>query len=284
MNQEFYPLKYKIKLIGTSNRFETEAPADTCVQFSIIGFELLRFLGYKETNLQVVEIRGISDRFRAYKATVKVISENKKFNLDMIAVKEGFAPKGVILGTDFLKAVDYLPRYLKDFSHLYRLIKQSKRKCVLILGEDRKHLNTLYQIKERLKKFDYEGILLKSYPDIEEQSIEEKMNLFGHLAKFVICENSYPSEHIDELNICTRNRLVTVILQRESVKGGATWMQACYPIDFNFVRSIFYKPNSLNSAIDKAVRIAESLVRERTRQLNQLYIHRKKWLNKSKLS
>jgi len=278
MNNTFFPLKYKINLIGPKKQFKTEAPADTCSQISIASGELLEFLGYKENNLQTAEIRFLSsNHWMAKKARVKVISESKTINLDMYVIPGGLKSKDVILGADFLKAVNFLPRYIKDFSHLYNLIKKSRHKCVLILGDDRKNLKLLYQIKECLRNRGYEGILLKDYPDIEEQSIEEKMSLFGHLAKFVICENSIPSGHIDELNICTRNRLVTVILQKESIIGGATWMQACYPIDFAFVKKFFYNTNSFNTVIDKAVKMAESLVAKKKRALNKEYKYREEW-------
>lgn len=278
MNQESYPLQYKITLTGPSNHLKTVAPVDTLAQTSIINFEVLKFLGYKKKKLHHVTRISLDGMSLAYIAKVQVNAERKKFNLDMAAVRN-FQPR-IVLGIDFLRKIDNLTCYLKDFSHLYTLIKQSKRKCVLIIGDDKNNFDVLYLIKRRLRTFGYEGILLKEYQDIEEQSIEEKMNMFGNLARFVICENSYPSGHIDELNICTRNRLITIILQEKRIRGGATWMQSCYSKDFNFIKRILYKPATLISAIDKALKIGEYLVAKRKRAFNKEYKYRKEWFRK----
>lgn len=277
MDRENYPLKYNIKLIGPSKSIDITAPVDTNIQVGTISSRLLKLLGYRKEDLHRVSRIEPEEISLAYIATIKVISKRKKFNFDFATYAGLKQP--LVLGSDFLRKVDNLVCYLKDFSHLYMMIRQSKRKCVLIIGDDNKNLDALYIIKGRLRLFGYEGILLKDYQDIEEQSIEEKMNLLGNLAKFVVCENSYPSGHIDELNICTRNRLVTIILQQKNIKGGATWMQACYPIDFSFVKRVFYKPLSFISAIDKAVKIAESIVIRRKEALNREYKYREEWLN-----
>ncbi|MDD2731310.1 MAG: hypothetical protein PHN49_01290 [Candidatus Omnitrophica bacterium] len=283
MKKEFFPLKYKVKLIGPSGHFETEAPADTCAQSTIIGAEISKIIGLKQDKMSAVEMVSLGSRFFAYKAKIRILAEGRKICLKVVTAKDIIDPNLVLLGTDFLKKIDFLQHHLKDFSHLYGLIKQSKHKCVLIIGPDKKedHLESLYRIKGRLKEFGYEGILLRDYPDIEEQSIEEKMNLFGNIAKFVICENSYPSGHIDELNICARNRLVTIILQDNAIRSGATWMQACYPIDFTFIKKIFYRHAALLPAIGRAVNMAESVVNKRRNALNREYKYRQEWLNES---
>jgi len=275
--REFYPLKYKIKLIGPKSQTEIEAQADTCKQFSMIGSELLMSLGYKQNKLQIFGL--FRDKTPVYSAKVKILVENQKFHLRMVEIKEGLDPMGVVLGADFFKKINILRYYINGFSHLYKLIKQSKRKCVLILGSYAKErVNILYAIKDCLKKLGYEGILLKDYPDIEEQSNEEKMNLFGNIARFMICENTSPSGHINELNICSRNTLVTIMIQEQGCKSGATGMQSSYPIDFNFVRKVFYNPENLDSAVRKAVKLGEELVVRRKRKLNKEYAYRKKGL------
>jgi len=281
MSSDFYPLKYKITLVGPSNQIEIEAPADTCAPVSIINFQLLKRLGYKKNNLRDITLFygfALKGKHIAYNTFVRVIAENKKFFLQVFGVKEDFGSPGLILGINFLKEVNFLPHYLQNFSHLYKLIKESRRKCVLIIGEDRKHLDLLYKIKTSLKKNGYEGLLLKDYPDIEEQSNEEKMNLFGGLARFVICENSYPSGHIDELHICSRNNFVTIILQKEGVVGGATLMQASYYLDFSFIKRMMYKPDSLDSSVNKAIKLGELLVAERKKALNKEYKYRQEMI------
>jgi hypothetical protein len=41
-------------------------------------------------------------------------------------------------------------------------------------------------------------------------------------SRFVICDNTVSSGHIDELRICATNRFVIAIVQEEG--KGATWM------------------------------------------------------------
>lgn len=269
---------YRVRLIGTLREAEVEAVIDTGAQISLIGRQLAEQIGaqrdVESASLEVCFADGrrvFSERVR-----IEVLAEDRRITLLPVVFDSPSSP--LLLGLDFLRQVDYLPLYLREFVSLFRHIKRLRDNCVLVIGSytSNEGSRMLERIKAELARRGYEPILLRDYPDIEEQTNEEKMNLFGHLSKFVICENSYPSGHIDELNICTRNRLVTVVLQQEGM--GATWMQACYPIDFSFVKMLTYRPDSIDTKIGEAIRVAEELVAERTRQLNQLYIHRRDWI------
>ena len=120
----------------------------------------------------------------------------------------------------------------------------------------------------------YEGIIVKEILDIEIQSVEEKVNMLASLSRFIICDNSFTSGHIDELKICASNRFTTAIIQEEN--KGATWMQADYSIDYNFMQTFTYTDVSkISEVVKQSVVWAEEQLKKRTELLNSLYHWRK---------
>lgn len=154
------------------------------------------------------------------------------------------------------------------------IIQQTKKQFVLVLGQDTTEIYRLHLICDALKNIGYTGIIVKEIPDLEIQSIEEKVNMLASLSRFVICDNSFTSGHIDELKICSSNRFTTAIIQEEG--KGATWMQADYPVDFKFIHTFSYSDISKISAVTKqAAYWAEDWLNIRTGNLNSLYPWRK---------
>lgn len=268
--------KYQIALLGPAKKVKIEGIIDTGADKSLISPDILKEAGIEIKKDSPFVIRTIDGTMIAYSVKVKIIAEGKKITL-MPTVFQG-ATVPLLLGMDFIKAAGYLPLYLKQFSVLYRYIQKYRKDCVLIIGNDtdKDSLLRLQRIQDKLRDLNYEGILLKDYPDIQEQTIEEKLNLFGSVARFIICENSFYSGHIDELSICARNRFVTVIMQE--VGRYTTYLQMCYPIDFSFIKKIEYSMDTLEDSVAKAVQVSESLVVRRKRELNKVYKFRKDML------
>jgi len=246
---------------------------DTGADKSMISPDVLKEAGIEIKNDSPFVVQTVNGTVIAYSVKVKIIAEGKKITL-IPTVFHG-TPLPLLLGMDFIKATGYLPLYLKQFSVLYRYIQKYRKNCVLIIGNDtdKDSLLRLQKIQDKLRSLNYEGILLKDYPDIQEQTIEEKLNLFGSVARFIICENSFYSGHIDELSICARNRFVTVIMQETG--RYTTYLQMCYPIDFSFIKKIEYNLDTMEDSVAKAVQIGESLVVRRKRELNKVYKFRK---------
>lgn len=271
--------KYPITLIGPAKKVKIEGIIDTGAEISMISPHVLKKVGIKIKNdLPRLEMISVGGHIIVDRVKIKIIAESRKITITPAVFKE--TPIPLILGMDFIRESKYLPLYIKQFSVLYGYIQKYRKDCILIIGNDtdKDSLLRLQRIQEKLRSLNYEGVLLKDYPDIQEQSIEEKMNLFGSLAKFVICENSYYSGHIDELSICARNRFVTVIMQE--TRRYTTYLQMCYPIDFSFIKKIEYKLDSLEDNVTKAVQIGESLVIRRKRALNREYKYREEWFKK----
>lgn len=188
------------------------------------------------------------------------------------AVFQGFAQPH--LGWDVLKQGIQYPTFINlvigDVIHVLGAIPTLKEKTVLLLGQDTSEIDRLRSIQAKLQDIGYTAIVVKDIADIDIQSVEEKVNMLASLSRFVICENSTTSGHIDELKICAANRFVTAILQQEGM--GATWMQADYPIDFSFIETFHYRTLAdLPHTVGQAIEWAEKKLNERKLYFNRLY-------------
>lgn len=156
----------------------------------------------------------------------------------------------------------------------YHQIIEDRKSIVLVLGKDTgKELEKLRYIQKLLTRFGFHGILLKDYPDIEEESNEEKAMRFIALANFVIMENSVPSGHIDEFKILSFFRKVTCVLNYKGI--GSTWMQADYEQDFNFIKFFDYSELNLDT-VSEAIEWGTNKINERKENFNQKYIWRQR--------
>ena len=159
-----------------------------------------------------------------------------------------------------------MPDHIRALSSAARCKKQ----FVLITGKYGEHRGRLERIKAALKTVGLRGLILDEYPDIEEQSLADKMVTFASISRFVIVDDIAPSGHIDELGICHERKFVTAILRPRG--RGATAMQADLTIDVDFMKSIAYENDTdLEGAVQKAIVWANETVEERSRRLNRLY-------------
>ena len=154
--------------------------------------------------------------------------------------------------------------------HLLASLPSFKEKAVLVLGQDTTEIHRLRAVQDSLGDLGYICLVVKDISDIDIQSIEEKVNMLASLSRFVICDKSVASGHIDELKICANNRFVTAIVQQEGM--GATWMQADYSKDFTFMKTFEYRDlTSIDSCVRQAAAWAEDKVQDRRQFFNNLY-------------
>jgi hypothetical protein len=149
-------------------------------------------------------------------------------------------------------------------------IARCKKRHVLILGKYVEHRGRLERIRTSLRQFNLEGLILDDLPDIEEQSLAEKMVTFASIARFLICDDLVPSGHINELEICSERRFTTAMLR---LKGRpSTAMQADIADGVSFMRAVEYESDDdLENAIDEGVRWAQEIVRTRSYNFNRKY-------------
>ena len=114
------------------------------------------------------------------------------------------------------------------------------------------------------------GLILDEYPDIEEQFLAEKMVTYAAISRFVIVDDSFPSGHINELEICHERKFVTAVLR---LGGRATTaMQSNISDEVSFIREFGYVDDeALKSAVFEAAKWANEEVEERAKTLNRKY-------------
>jgi hypothetical protein len=179
------------------------------------------------------------------------------------------------------------PWYLlakEEENKLTSILEQSMKTNVLVLGKDSdsEGLRKIERISTILKTKGYNPVLLKKLPEIKYLSLEGKMIRVGALTRFVIAEDSRPSGHIDEVNICARCEYVTATLRE--IGSGSTWMQAHYPLQYNFMNRFCYRNGqstkihdslcdkiyeTLEESAEKAIAWAEERIAEQEREFSR---------------
>jgi hypothetical protein len=172
-----------------------------------------------------------------------------------------------VIGSDLVaRAVASEPSLLFDLFNdpLVRALTaaaRSMRKTVLLIGSYGDGVASLLkEVKACLEVKGFIGALLVDYPDIKEQSLPQKMLLFGSISRFVICLDLRPSGHIAELETCARAGFVTAVLR--SRQEGSTWMQDDIAARHTFMKVFEYVEQDLESTISSALSWGESKVQE----------------------
>jgi len=250
-------------------KIQARALVDTGANVTVIPESFVSELGLQTHEVVQMQSLGMSFACKQYLCGIQI----GRYQLKRIVIGINNV-QFPLLGWD-LVAEEPVSRLLVDriFGSVINLldaIPSFKKNAVLILGQDTTEMYRLETIRKLLSPRGYTGIIPKTIADIEIQSVEEKINMLASLCRFVICENSFPSGHIDELKICSLNRFVTAILQEEG--KGATWMQSDYPLDFAFMKTITYSEmKDIDSALDAAIEWAENKVNDRRAFFNKLY-------------
>lgn len=264
-----------IEIINTLNNLSVSCNAliDTGASTTCIPKRLIEKLGLNPIGIQILSTVTGESEVKQYFIGIKI--KNKTYNVGVIGIDNMDI---VLIGWDILSKDKIFPNLtgtiFKQTLSFLSVIPELKKNVVLILGQDTTEIYRLHKIRETLKSLDYEGIIVKEISDIDLQSVEEKVNMLASLSRFIICDNSVTSGHIDELKICSFNRFTTAIIQEEN--KGATWMQADYPIDSKIINIFKYSDVSkIPDVVKKAVEWAEMQLKYRTEMLNSLYSWRK---------
>ncbi len=142
-----------------------------------------------------------------------------------------------------------------------RYIREFKDKSVLVLGDYHEAgLERLKKIADALVAHGYEPVLVKDIPDNPHQDISQKVVAIGAVCRFVVIEDSSPSGHLLEAQLCKQNDWITVLLRAGGI--GASWMTAGASHASNVVKELSYEPASLTLAIAEAVQWAENKLEE----------------------
>lgn len=275
--ERFVPLE----LINPNNSksVHTDALIDTGADVTVVPAEFAEQLGHATTGGMGMIIQTASGQMTAYSHIFDLVIGDTAIRNKKLIVLPNI--KMVLLGWDILATHSIFYSYplrkllFGNVIHLISAISSIKEKTILILGQDTSELHRLQRIKDTLAHLGYYGVIVKEIEDIDIQTIEEKVNMLGSISRFIICENSTPSGHVDELKMCSMNRFVTAIIQQDGL--GATWMQSDYPMDYSFIKTFSYASiDNIKASVQQAVKWGEEKVRERAEMLNQLYTWRNK--------
>jgi len=159
-----------------------------------------------------------------------------------------------------------LPDHYRALANAARCQKQH----VLIAGKYGNNRARLESIKKVLQSEGFVGLILDEHPDIEEQSLPNKMVTYASICRFVIIDDLVASGHNVELEICHQRKFVTAVLR---AKGAAsTAMQDDITDEVTFISSFDYDTDdNFESAIFQAAKWADEFVAKRAARLNRKY-------------
>jgi hypothetical protein len=158
---------------------------------------------------------------------------------------------------------------------IHEYISLFREKTVLVLGSyDDAGERRLTAISNSLQDLGYEPLFIKDVPDFEHYDLSQKVTAIGALSRFVVVDDSAPSGHLSEVEICRHNRWVTILLR---VGGrGASWMTAGASYASNVILEKEYDPDEPKSAVSESAEWAEARLSEMKAKLNVLYPWRTK--------
>ena len=140
----------------------------------------------------------------------------------------------------------------------------------MILGSYGDQRGRLARIKDALRKAGLVGLILDEYPDIEEQTLTEKMVTYAAFCRFVIVDDIAPSGHIKELDICHDLKFISAVLRMQGRPAPA--MQADVGDEVSFIKEFSYEDDArLEQAVMDASTWADGAVMERAKSLNRKY-------------
>lgn len=144
---------------------------------------------------------------------------------------------------------------------IHKLISELQEKYVLLLGSyDHEGERRLAAIARTLREIGYEPILIKDVPDFEQYDLSQKLIAISALSRFVVIDDSFPSGHLTEAQICRDNRWVTILLRAGGI--GASWMTAGWSHSSKVILEKEYNPDNPREAISESVQWAEAKLAE----------------------
>jgi hypothetical protein len=140
---------------------------------------------------------------------------------------------------------------------LTEIIRRRKENTVLVLGSfteiGRKRLNL---IRQHLIQRGYLPVLVDEYPDIEDQSLAQKVATIGLASRFVIVEDSEAAGQLFEIGaVCQANNLLTAILREKGRQ--ASFMTRGVSVTSNIIAEYDYSASALDDSLDSSIEWAE---------------------------
>lgn len=153
---------------------------------------------------------------------------------------------------------------------IHEYVSSFQEKTVLVLGSyDEPGEQRLIAIASSLRKIGYEPLFIRDVPDFEHYDLPQKVTAIGVLSRFVVIDDSAPSGHLNEVEICRHNRWITILLRAHG--RVASWMTAGAAYSSNVILEKEYDPNDPHAAVVEFAEWAEAKISEMKTSLNRLY-------------
>lgn len=171
---------------------------------------------------------------------------------------------------EVLSALFIARRAVTKELQLHEYISSFREKTVLVLGaydeDGRARLGGLAGV---LKDLGYDPVIIDDIPDFEHYDLSQKVSAIGALSRFVVIEDSHPSGHLVELEICRQHRWVTLLMRTPGDRS--SWMTAGASLSSNVVLEHEYDPSNPKPVMTECATWAENRLSELGKELNNLY-------------
>lgn len=175
---------------------------------------------------------------------------------------------------DEVLAAVYLARQAsKRGAKLEDYVSNFRKTSVLLLGAySAAGQIRLGNLAAALREVGYEPVLVADVPDFEHYDLSQKVVAIAAVSRFVVIDDSEPSGHLNEIELCKANRWVTVLLRANGVAASSMTLGAS--LTSKVIHELAYDPTSPGPALTAATQWAEQRLQELEEQLQTIYPYR----------
>lgn len=149
-------------------------------------------------------------------------------------------------------------------------LNKFKEKTVLLLGDyEEDGMKRLGIIKDALLELGYEPILLKEIPEHLDYSLQQKLIVYGSVARFVMIDDSSRGGHLAELRDVENSKWVAVILRLAGSESSYTVRGSS--VTSKVIKEYSYSSETLMNVLEAATKWAEEKVKELRRSWQDEY-------------
>ena len=171
---------------------------------------------------------------------------------------------------EVLAALYELQRAERAGLSLVEYHQRIRERTVLMLGSfSEEGRRRLALIATSLRSLGYEPVTVEDVPDVMPQTVAQKVGMLGHLARFVVVDDSEKSGHLREVEICKANDWVTVLMRIDGVPSSG--MTRGLDLFSKVIREQPYTEESVGDAVRSSADWAERLIAQLRIQLRKAY-------------
>lgn len=176
-----------------------------------------------------------------------------------------------IRGKDEVLAAVYLAKQaFRQGQSLADYVKNFRKKLVLVLGAySQTGRERLGNIAAAVRASGYEPVLVADIPDFEHYDLTQKVVAIASVSRFILVDDSEPSGHLTEIEICKANRWVTVLLRANGAVASSMTLGASAAS--KVILESRYDPDSPSEAVNFAVQWAEEKLKELEKSFQESY-------------